>query len=652
MHSRWAYAAVAALNLYHAAADLGDSSAPVQVLETRQSSKHNDLWDSRRDLNMAGLRQRDWDKKIYKTNGSLGLMWTDATLYSYGMATVSCVTCYVKGTAYASLEVDRETNLTKILNDFNSEVLPEVKNITTEVWDELEQWADYVYENLTHTVEGEIKAFFENGTDDFDICWDCYAFPSLDVDFEVNLTDIPDATLKLEFDDLDLYMLLDISLEADETHTIDLYPKNWYQPAGIEVGDQLVGFIISLQLILALDAEVDISTGVHIAFDDGLAMEIALFGSEVSTITLTDGHFEFLPVTVNTTGVTLDATLRLGVTAGLNMSEDLGDIVKLGAGASAVVYADLAHFNTNITLPESTELTSRDDDDDCLMPVIESYEIGVGAQAGAFVQFDDESWGPTPNTSIQIFYTTLFSACAVMPASATATPTTSAAIAARETAPALLAERDENLTTTAVSTTFTVTNVLCKSAGLRNCPASLQSTVQATSTSTTIVTVSDGQTATFPATTSAGSPSTVAFGKGVKKVKASSGSPVSYVPPTTASSSSSGSSSSTGGVSGVIDNAKHDYNGLSEKNKKLVIGLCAGLGGALLAATAAGIWFCCKKRGARKQKTRDFNPDMGEVHAHETSQPFLGGSEPNAKWKQTNVDITEAGPPTPPISRE
>lgn len=305
----------------------------------------------------------------------------------------------------------------------------------------------------------------------------------------------------------------------------------------------------------------------------------------------TDGHFEFLPVTVNTTGVTLDATLRLGVTAGLNMSEDLGDIIKLGAGASAVVYADLAHFNTNITLPESTELTSRDDDDgdDCLMPIIESYEIGVGAEAGAFVQFNNDSWGPTPNTSIQISYTTLFSACAVMPASATATPTTSAAIAARETAPAMLAERDANLTTTAVSTTFTVTNVLCKSAGLRNCPASLQSTVQVISTSTAIVTVSDGQTATFPATTSAGSPSTVAFGKGVQKVKASSGSPVSYVPPATTSSSSSGSSS-TDGVSGGIGHAKNDYNGLSEKNKKLVIGLCAGLGGALLAATAAGIW--------------------------------------------------------------
>ena len=286
----------------------------------------------------------------------------------------------------------------------------------------------------------------------------------------------------------------------------------------------------------------------------------------------TDGSFEFLPVTVNTTGVTLDATLRLGVTAGLNMSEDLGDVIKLGAGASAMVYADLAHFNTNITLPDSTELTTRDDD--CIMPVIETYEFGLGAQAGAFVQFMDDTWGPTPNSSIQIFYTTLYSACAINPDSATTTSSVS------------IAARDDDLTTTAVSTTFTVTNVVCISSGLKNCPASLQSTIHATSTSTVTLTVSGSEQATFPATTTSGSVSTVAFGTGVQKVKASSGSPVSYVPPTTATASSS----STGGISGGINDAKTTYNGLSEENKKLVIGLCAGIGGALVAATGLGIW--------------------------------------------------------------
>lgn len=199
------------------------------------------------------------------------------------MASVSCATCYIKGTAYASLTVDGELNLTQAMSDFHTEFLPEVKNISTEVWDEFDDWA----KNLTDAIGDDIVQFFSDGNlTDLDVCWDCYSFPSLDVDFNMNLTDIPETTLKLEFDDLELYMLLDVSLEADAEYTVNLYPKTWSQPAGIAVGDQLIGVVISLQLILALDAEVDISTGVHVKFDDGLAMEIVMFGTDVSTISL------------------------------------------------------------------------------------------------------------------------------------------------------------------------------------------------------------------------------------------------------------------------------------------------------------------------------------------------------------------------------
>lgn len=203
------------------------------------------------------------------------------------MASVSCALCYVKGTAYASLTIDGDLNLTKAISDFHSEFLPEVKNISTQVWNELDTWATNVYDNVTDSVENDVVQFFNDcNITDLDICWDCYAFPSLEVDLNMNLTDIPETTLKLEFDDLELYMLLGLSLEADAEYAVNLYPKTWSQPAGIEIGDQLIGIVISLQLILALDAEVDISTGVHVKFDDGLAMEIVMFGTDVSTISL------------------------------------------------------------------------------------------------------------------------------------------------------------------------------------------------------------------------------------------------------------------------------------------------------------------------------------------------------------------------------
>lgn len=118
------------------------------------------------------------------------------------------------------------------------------------------------------------------------IDFDDYEFPTINTDFNVNLTDMPEAKIKLEFEGLELYMLLNISLEADQTYTIPLYPKDWYQPAGIAVGSQEIGVIISFDLILHMNAQANISSGIHVSFEDGLTVELAMFGSDVSTIKL------------------------------------------------------------------------------------------------------------------------------------------------------------------------------------------------------------------------------------------------------------------------------------------------------------------------------------------------------------------------------
>lgn len=287
-------------------------------------------------------------------------------------------------------------------------------------------------------------------------------------------------------------------------------------------------------------------------------------------------------MTVSTTGVQLDATLRLSVTTGLNMSAELGDDIQLGAGASARVFADLARFRTNVTPSEESHvLRARDEasyPDDCRLPVIETYEFGLGAGAGAFVEFDGDTWGPSPSTSVQIFYTTLMSACAV---SVTATmsgseSTVSSGSAARRTNPPRLEDRDQDLSLTVASTavTYTVTNILCQSAGLRNCPGSLQSTVQETRTSTYYTSLPSGSEITaLPLTTTTGSIANIqSFGSGANKITASSGSPRSYVP----------------SPSSLVDDAKTSYEGLSDQDKRLVIGLSAGMGGALLIVAVVG----------------------------------------------------------------
>lgn len=77
---RWSYATIVALVLEFAVA-----SSPVQVLETRRDVApigNEALKGLQRDLVTAGLKQRDSDTQLYKTNGSLDLIWNDATFFS------------------------------------------------------------------------------------------------------------------------------------------------------------------------------------------------------------------------------------------------------------------------------------------------------------------------------------------------------------------------------------------------------------------------------------------------------------------------------------------------------------------------------------------------------------------------------------------
>ncbi|KAJ4416545.1 hypothetical protein N0V82_006667 [Gnomoniopsis sp. IMI 355080] len=621
-------------------------ASAVEVLDVRRASvpwnDHilRDIRDSRLVTAVLGRASPD----IYKTNASLDLSWSNAELFNYGMLSVSCVTCYVKGQAHATLSVSPDFNISSALKVFAQEFVTEIDNITDTVWNTFKNWTEVVVHNTSEAIGYDVEACTIkitsghcNGEDLKEVDWDALAFPTIPIDFDLDLQDIPDATINLKFDEFELYFELDMALDASSTYTISLYPKDWSQPAGFEVAGQMVGIVISLDLILSLDAEVDISSGVHVKFDDGLSLELALFGSNVSSINLSPGTFEFLPVTVSTTGLILDATLRLGVTSGLEMNTTgFADAFNVGAGATATAFADIAHFRTNITPSDtSVELKARDDtsySSDCTLPIVESYEFGLGAQAGAYVAVLNNTWGPMPSTSVQIFYTTLYSACAISAAataSGGANSTETTAIEAKRTEPPLLEGRDDASSTMGTATTeYTLTNVVCKTSSLSPCPPSAQTTSQTTKTSIYTSMVASGVDLTFPATTDT-SVSLKSFGTGVRSVSASSGSPSSYVPPKSATSTDSVASS----ISSAINNAEDGYSGLSESNKKLVIGLSVGLGGALLIGLAVLATFCVKRRrGNRGQRSGGLLG--GEKSGNDDSRPFLTltHSSQRPKW--------------------
>ena len=277
-------------------------------------------------------------------------------------------------------------------------------------------------------------------------------------------------------------------------------------------------------------------------------------------MTSNGGNFEFLPVTIQSAGVVLTALLRVGVQAGLDVklpSQEIdGEKIGLSAGVVVGVWADVAQFTTNVTAAPNDSV--------CELIVIEEYSILLGANVGATLAIDGQTWGPTPNTQIPIFYTTLADACAVT-GSASAAPSAAASLAT-------LNVRDD-LTTTTISTEITYTATMCQSTGLINCPVSLQSTIKNSVTKTLTTAVPSGSDAIFPATTQDIVGSTIAFGNRKQEISATSGSPVSYIP------------IASSGPSGVISVSKGKTEGASNK---VIIGVSVGVGLPVLIATVAG----------------------------------------------------------------
>ncbi|OTB02076.1 hypothetical protein M426DRAFT_62913 [Hypoxylon sp. CI-4A] len=515
---------------------------------------------------LINLKAQSRDTEL-KNSTSLDKSWDGATLLSIadsantkgnvtlsGAVDITCTRCYIKGNAIAQFSIDGDFNATQALQNFTGEVGDEILNTTNQVIDSIEDYFPTVVHNLE---------------DGFDL--DDFDFPPVNISFNVDVPDIPECHLQFQFDGLELYMLLDTVLSAGATYNLNLYSSK--TPIGVASGsDMFIGVVFSVDLILSVDAEIDISSGIHIQLEDGVGIDMTLFGQNVSSITFNGANFEFLPVTVESAGGLLKGVLRIGIKAGFELETpgvaipSLSFSTKASAGVGVSVWADLAEFATNITVaPEG-------DEDDCALKVEQTYQFGLGAAAGATLALAGETWGPAPATNIPIFYTTLVDICAIQGRTQTTTAAT-AAITARD---------DEDLTTTTLTKEVTFTGTGCLTTGLVNCPESSQTTTKVTSTLTHITAVSSDEEATFPETTGTTVAAPVSFGSNVKSIEATTGSPVSYTPPPppTASSTSSGDASVS---------SDHPLGEVGGVDKRIIIGVSVGVGVPVIAALIAGI---------------------------------------------------------------
>jgi hypothetical protein len=181
---------------------------------------------------------------------------------------IICTTCYVNGSVTGDLTLTGDFNFTEAVDGVKNEL----KNATDTA---LDQFEEYI-EELAKDFGTEIITF--NATN-------LPAWPTLYVGLDLdNTTGLPGASIHFEFDDLELYLELDIKLSAGATYTLNLYTSE--TPEGISVPGVKIGAVFSVDLILIADAEIDVGSGIHIKLDDGLAFDLEMFNSNVSTVTM------------------------------------------------------------------------------------------------------------------------------------------------------------------------------------------------------------------------------------------------------------------------------------------------------------------------------------------------------------------------------
>lgn len=296
------------------------------------------------------------------------------------------------------------------------------------------------------------------------------------------------------------------------------------------------------------------------------------------------GKFEFLPVEIVSGETVIRAVLQLSLRAGFALEIDFlpggefeigsfnSEDWKAAAGLETRLFANLIDFKTNFTVASTIE-DDDDEEEDCPLRMQQSFQLGIGAAAGAYIGVGQNTWGPQPETEIPMFPTTFADKCI----SLSLPKTTSAPVLEdRQNS-----DDDEEMEVLTTETKVTYTGVQCAENGQINCPASLETAREFVTTMTLTTTVPSGADFEWPEETdgvvAAAAVSRVDFGEDAKDITTSSGKP---------------DPSATKGPSGGDDD--DDDESIFDKStggvsNKVIIGVSVGVGVPVLIAIIAAI---------------------------------------------------------------
>lgn len=179
---------------------------------------------------------------------------------------ITCRTCYILGNASVHFRADSDFNASAAIDSITQDVKDTIVNITDAAEQAIKDTADNATNIARRLIDGDLE----------DITW-----PTLPIDFNMDIQGVPQSHLTFQFDNLELYAELETSI-ANTSYTLNLYRQQ--TPLGIGLRNQNLGVLFSLDLLLSTVAEVDMISGFHIKFDDSVIINMDFFNANFSDI--------------------------------------------------------------------------------------------------------------------------------------------------------------------------------------------------------------------------------------------------------------------------------------------------------------------------------------------------------------------------------
>lgn len=178
-------------------------------------------------------------------------------------------------------------------------------------------------------------------------------------------------TIKIGLGGVKAYVELDLSASAGIQESIQLFASPELSIDLLEILKVELGVAFALDLVLEVDAKVDLSAGFYLSFDDSAFVEVSLLTKDVVDVSLDGLTAHALPIAV-AAGVDLSAAITLQVGLRLRSQIHVGagvDLVGIDVGAEAVIAIWVNLFDYTAVLI-STE--------DCLLSIKEDFALAIG----------------------------------------------------------------------------------------------------------------------------------------------------------------------------------------------------------------------------------------------------------------------------------